>query len=180
MEAGHSTHTVPHVNDRQLGGQILRRSTMTAAGSPQIRGRVEGPSRPVADPPPPSVPGPPRAFRPRRFLALLFTVGLLGLVAVGCGSAAGQPAADAPAAGANPTVAIANLAFSPEELTVPAGTTVTWVWDDGAIAHNVVGEGWGSEVMTSGTFAHRFDEPGSYPYVCTLHPNMTGRIVVTS
>jgi plastocyanin len=57
--------------------------------------------------------------------------------------------------------------------------TVTWVWNDGAIAHDVKGDGFRSEVMAEGTFGHRFAQPGTYDYVCTLHPNMTGTIEVT-
>jgi plastocyanin len=37
----------------------------------------------------------------------------------------------------------------------------------------------GSRHVSEGTFHHRFDEPGTYDYVCTLHPNMTGTIEVT-
>lgn len=33
--------------------------------------------------------------------------------------------------------------------------------------------------MSEGTFSYRFDEPGGYDYVCTLHPIMTGTIEVT-
>ena len=74
---------------------------------------------------------------------------------------------------------IQDLAYTPETLTVAAGATVTWVWRDGAIAHDVKGDGFQSKVMTEGTFRHRFDRPGSYGYLCTLHPNMTGTIEVT-
>jgi plastocyanin len=76
-------------------------------------------------------------------------------------------------------VTIEDMAYTPDTLTVPAGTTVTWVWRDGAIAHDVKGPGFKSKVMAEGTFSHRFTEPGSNDYVCTLHPNMTGRIEVS-
>jgi plastocyanin len=76
------------------------------------------------------------------------------------------------------TVVIEDMAFAPETLTVEAGDTVTWVWKDGAIDHDVAGDNLKSEVMSEGTFTHRFDQPGTYDYVCTLHPNMTGTIEV--
>jgi hypothetical protein len=78
-----------------------------------------------------------------------------------------------------PTVTIEDIAFVPEVIKVEAGDTVTWIWNDGAIAHDVAGDDFRSEVMSEGTFSYRFDEPGSYDYVSTLHPNMTGTIEVT-
>ena len=54
------------------------------------------------------------------------------------------------------------------------------MWNDGAVQHDVSGEDFHNEVMSEGTFRHRFDEPGTYDYVCTLHPNMTGTIEVTA
>jgi plastocyanin len=41
-----------------------------------------------------------------------------------------------------------------------------------------VGQGFDSNDQSSGTFRHTFDEPGTYPYECTIHPGMGGRIVV--
>ena len=63
---------------------------------------------------------------------------------------------------------------------VPAGTTVTWKFRDGSVPHDVKADGFNSgEPQRSGSFAHTFATPGSYDYVCTLHPQMTGRVVVT-
>jgi plastocyanin len=114
--------------------------------------------------------------RPRRILVAL--AGLLVLALSACSTS--DAAIDAPAADAGgPTVTIQDLAYSPDTLTVPAGTTVTWVWRDGAIAHDVKSDGFRSKVMAEGTFRHRFDQPGGYDYRCTLHPTMTGTIEVT-
>jgi plastocyanin len=65
-------------------------------------------------------------------------------------------------------------------LTVEAGETVTWLWDDGANDHDVTADSFRSEAMSEGTFRHRFDEPGTYDYKCTLHTNMFGTIEVTA
>jgi plastocyanin len=117
-----------------------------------------------------------RARRP-----LLTLVALAGLVALGlsaCGTddaSTAAPAADSDGT----TVSVDDLAFAPETLTVESGDTVTWVWNDGAIEHDVAGDDFQSEVMSEGTFSHRFDDPGIYDYLCTLHPNMTGTIEVT-
>jgi plastocyanin len=115
-----------------------------------------------------------------RRLVLLVLTGLLALALGACGS--DTPSNAAPAAADNaggPTVTIKDLAYTPETLTVKAGATVTWVWQDGAIAHDVKGDGFQSKVQSEGTFGHRFTQPGTYKYLCTLHPNMTGVIEVT-
>ena len=111
-------------------------------------------------------------------LKLAAAVGMLALALVACGTGdASTPATAAQTDGR--TVVIEDLAFAPETLTVEAGDTVTWVWKDGAVEHDVVGDGFKSEVMAEGSFRHRLDEPGTNDYVCTLHPNMTGTIEVT-
>jgi plastocyanin len=116
------------------------------------------------------------AVRRRRVLVTL--VGLLALTLSACGTSGATTTAPATDQ-VGPTVTIQDLAYTPETLTVQAGATVTWVWRDGAIAHDVKGDGFRSEVMTEGTFRHRFTEPGTYDYLCTLHPNMTATIEVT-
>jgi plastocyanin len=114
------------------------------------------------------------SIRPR-----LVLVALAGLLALGACGTDEAPTVATPAGNGGPTVAVQEMAYTPETLTVQAGATVTWVWNDGAIAHDVKGDGFKSEVMSEGTFRHRFDQPGTHDYVCTLHPNMTGTIEVT-
>jgi plastocyanin len=114
-----------------------------------------------------------------RRLAVFALAGVLALALGACGSGEASEAPPAADSNAGPTVAIKDLAFTPATLTVPAGTTVTWVWRDGAIAHDVKGDGFQSKVQSAGTFSHRFADPGGYDYLCTLHPNMTGTIEVT-
>jgi plastocyanin len=69
--------------------------------------------------------------------------------------------------------------FDPAAVEVPAGTTVTWSFQDGSVPHNVKGDGFESGTMSSGSFRHRFGTPGTYAYRCTLHGGMDGRVVVT-
>jgi plastocyanin len=110
----------------------------------------------------------------------LMLMALAGLIALGL-SACGTSDSSTPAAAADtegPTVAIEDMAFAPKSLKVESGEAVTWVWNDGAVSHDVSGDDFQSEVMAEGTFRHRFDESGTYDYVCTLHPNMTGTIEV--
>ncbi|MEX2031535.1 MAG: plastocyanin/azurin family copper-binding protein, partial [Dehalococcoidia bacterium] len=75
-------------------------------------------------------------------------------------------------------VAVQDLRFDAPVIEVPAGTEVTWLWE-GSLPHDVVGDGFRSEVITDGEFAHRFETPGIYNYRCTLHGAMTGRVIVT-
>jgi plastocyanin len=119
-----------------------------------------------------------RISGPRR----LMFVGLAALIALALG-ACGTGDASEPTTASDtegPTVVIEDLAFEPETLSVAAGETVTWTWNDGAVEHDVKGDDFQSEVMSEGTYSHRFDQPGTYDYLCTLHPNMTGTIEVTN
>jgi plastocyanin len=116
-----------------------------------------------------------------RRLGPLALAGLLALALAACGTSGATEPEPTPAADpAGATVAIEDLAYHPATLTINPGTTVTWVWRDGAIAHDVKGDRFQSKVQTQGTFTHRFPQPGRYHYLCTLHPNMTGVIEVTT
>jgi plastocyanin len=115
-------------------------------------------------------------IRPR--LVLVALAGLLALALGACGTDEASTAATA-AGNGGPTVTIKDMAYTPQTLTVGVGATVTWVWRDGAIAHDVKGDGFRSKVQAEGTFRHRFTQPGTYDYLCTLHPNMTATIEVT-
>ena len=76
-------------------------------------------------------------------------------------------------------IKIGNFTFGPQELKVKAGTTVTWTNEDD-IPHTVVSpNNFRSKVLdTDGTYAFTFTTPGTYKYFCSLHPHMTGTIVV--
>jgi plastocyanin len=73
-------------------------------------------------------------------------------------------------------------AFVPEEMTVPVGATVEWIWTDQYDQHNV----WwiDQELINSPTkgsgyrWAVQFLTPGTYEYYCTLHPGMQGTVIV--
>ena len=76
-------------------------------------------------------------------------------------------------------VKIDNFTFGPQQLTVKAGTTVTWINQDD-IPHTVVSTGhFRSKALdTDDKFSFTFTTPGSYQYFCGLHPHMQGSIVV--
>ena len=77
-------------------------------------------------------------------------------------------------------VKIDNFSFGPTALTVPVGTTVTWTNRDD-IPHTAVSTDgvFKSKVMdTDEQFSFVFSKPGTYPYFCSIHPKMTGQIIV--
>jgi plastocyanin len=77
-------------------------------------------------------------------------------------------------------VKIDNFSFGPATLTVPVGTSVTWTNRDD-IPHTVVStEGvFKSKVLdTDEKFAYTFSKAGTYPYFCSIHPKMTGKVIV--
>ena len=79
------------------------------------------------------------------------------------------------------TVTIDNFTFSPAELTVTKGTTVTWVNHDD-IPHSVVNtdKAFRSKALdTDESYSFRFTTAGTFDYFCGLHPHMVGKIVVT-
>jgi plastocyanin len=86
-------------------------------------------------------------------------------------------AAPAPAAAA---VQIGNFTFKSPVLTVKPGTTVTWTNGDD-VPHTVVSKDgmFKSKVLDTGDrFAFTFAKPGQFGYFCSLHPHMTGIIIV--
>jgi plastocyanin len=88
------------------------------------------------------------------------------------------PAASAQAA--ETLVQIDHFIFAPQRVSVKAGTTVTWVNDDD-IPHVVVASNklFKSKTLdTNDKFSFTFTTPGTYEYFCSLHPHMTGTIVV--
>lgn len=96
---------------------------------------------------------------------------------VGCSS----DVAPEPAAPPVPNqVIVADRSYSPSEITVSVGETVTWLFDDGGMAHDVVADdrSFRSPLMVSSTFTRTFTEPGTYSYHCTPHPDMIGSVIV--
>lgn len=95
-----------------------------------------------------------------------------------------DPGSD-PSAGTDGSVAkvvVVDVAFEPEDIEVPVGTTVDWINDD-PFAHTVTAN---DGVFDSGTmdagqvFSQTFDEPGTYLYFCAIHPSMTGTVTVSA
>ena len=78
------------------------------------------------------------------------------------------------------TVSIVNMAFTPDTLTVPMGTTVTWNNNDN-IAHTVTADDNSFDsgnIAGGGKFTKMFATTGTYSYHCTIHTNMKATIMV--
>lgn len=86
------------------------------------------------------------------------------------------------------TVLISGMQFNPSKLTVHTGDTVTWEFRDGGVAHDVTSvdeDGripadplLDSDRKTSGEYTFTFEDPGTYDYFCSIHPQMTGTVIV--
>jgi plastocyanin len=107
-------------------------------------------------------------------------LGVFGLGITGPVSRGGALRASAKQMPAMAEVKIDNFSFGPGTVTVAAGTTVTWTNRDD-IPHTVVSTdgAFKSRVLdTEEKFSFTFTTAGSYPYFCSIHPKMTGKLVV--
>ena len=105
-----------------------------------------------------------------RFATRAAGAALFALIALGVARAAAPPAG----------VSIDNFAFGPQAVTIAAGSTVTWTNNDD-IPHTVrsVDGSFHSKALdSSDTFSFTFAKPGVYSYFCSIHPKMTGKVIV--
>jgi plastocyanin len=115
--------------------------------------------------------------RSRNTSARLCAAALLAFMSVGVGVAAEPSAAAAPQ---DSSVAIHNFMFSPMSLAVAVGTSVSWKNLDGE-PHTIrsIDDTFRSGALDQNdTFSYTFDKPGTYRYVCSIHPQMVASIVV--
>ncbi|MGV9751859.1 plastocyanin/azurin family copper-binding protein [Nocardia farcinica] len=133
-----------------------------------------------------------RGLSARAVAALALTA---SIALAGCGSDASEsapsstsapttsaPATSAPAGPSSVTVTVDDMTFSPENITVGVGDTVTWKFSDRA-PHSVQGigdkaMGINSPILDSGEWSYTFTVPGTFRYLCTLHPQMRGSVTV--
>lgn len=104
-------------------------------------------------------------------VAMSVVLALAGLSSLERALAASSPAAE---------VRIDNFSFTPATLSVKAGTQITWTNGDD-IPHTVVSEdqSFKSKVLdTDEEFTFTASKPGTYTYFCSIHPKMTGKVVV--
>jgi len=108
---------------------------------------------------------------------------LLLLVVFGLAQSSFAAPTSQPAAATTAQVSIDNFSFSPAELTVVAGTSVTWTNRDDVI--HTATSSQKPALFNSGTldtdqkYTYRFEKAGTYEYFCKVHPHMTGKVIVT-
>jgi plastocyanin len=95
----------------------------------------------------------------------------------------GNPTGGNPTGGDSPVatnaVAVGDNIFTPPNIQVNVGTTVTWTWSPNVASHNVTfGDGAKSPDQTTGTFTRTFSTAGTFNYSCTLHSGMSGSVKV--
>ena len=106
------------------------------------------------------------------------TLMVLCLLIFGCSKSSGYSSNNTTSS--NPNVSIKNMAFSVSTVQVAAGTTVKWTNNDG-IAHTVTandGSFDSGNIAPGATFTKVFNAKGSFAYHCSIHPMMTGSVVV--
>ncbi len=118
-------------------------------------------------------------------IAAPLTAGVLvaALTSVGCGGGDGDNKAKAPPGSGPGAVRIANFEFKPQTVVVKPGTKVTWTNADSSI-HDVkdtspLGTPVSPSLSKGDTFSITYGQPGTYSYVCGIHPYMTGSVEVT-
>jgi plastocyanin len=101
------------------------------------------------------------------------------------GTTGGNPGGGTPTGGsdspqATNAVTVSDNIFTPTNIVVTAGTTVTWTWAAGSAAHNVTfADGAQSGDKTGGaTYTRTFSTVGTFNYSCTIHPGMNGSVKV--
>lgn len=106
---------------------------------------------------------------------------LVLMVSAALEASASRAGAETPTVAETPTIVMAkDFMFAPASITVKTGATVTWTNKDGE-PHTVVSDSGlfrSAALDTNESFSFRFDKPGTYHYVCSIHPRMTGTIEV--
>jgi plastocyanin len=127
-----------------------------------------------------------REFDRRGFLRRVTWMGTGSMWTLASGALRGMPITDVleddakATAGGEPQVIVDNFSFKPATIAVPVGTTVTWTNRDD-VPHNVVSteKKFASPVLdTDEKFSRTFETAGTFKYYCSIHPRMTGQVVV--
>jgi plastocyanin len=113
-----------------------------------------------------------KARRPGILLAALAVASAMAMIPAGAFGGA--------RAASGHTVVLKGLRFNPGTLNIRRGDSVTWLWRDGGIEHNVTSAGFHSRTQGGGSYSVKFTRRGTFSYRCTIHValGMRGKIVV--
>jgi len=124
--------------------------------------------------------GGPHPRSPALLAALMAVLIATVLVVAGCAQSDATPPATDSGGDGTVRVAMVDMGFDPETVTVRVGQSVTWVNED-SVSHNAVADdgSWKTEIFADGgSVTLTFDTPGTYAYRCTPHPAMKGTVIV--
>jgi plastocyanin len=125
----------------------------------------------------------------------LGVVSVLLVSAIACGGGYSSPSITSPSPAPSPApsggpsasvtipvgaASLGDRAYTPDDLNVAVGTTVTWMNTD-SVSHTSTSDviGWNSgTVAPGGQFSFAFQTTGMFPYHCAIHPGMVGTVVV--
>ena len=111
--------------------------------------------------------------------ALLSALALTACASDGGGGDASSEAAGSGGGGGAGTVTVDDFSFAPETTEAKVGDEVTWTVAEGSSAHTVKFDDEESDSLAAGdTYSRSFAEAGEFKYVCGIHPQMTGTVVV--
>jgi plastocyanin len=126
----------------------------------------------------------------RRQAPALAAVLVASLVLATCSKAPGGPSGGGGGGGGGSTTATVSIPltdyggnaqpqFSPTTVAIPVGGTVTWKNDD-TVAHTTTSDTnlWNGSLSAGGSFSRAFPTAGTFPFSCTVHSGMSGRVVV--
>ena len=75
-------------------------------------------------------------------------------------------------------VTIKGFRYNPSLVKLKVGDTVRWTNEDTA-RHDASGDGWSTPLLAKGESAeYTFTKPGTYEYICSIHPSMHGKVIV--
>jgi plastocyanin len=116
-------------------------------------------------------------------VAVVLVVAVALVAACGSGPAPAEtsvPETQPAGASSEVQVSVSNFAFDPQSVTVKVGATVRWTNQDSA-RHTITSDAgdWDSDSLSQGqSYSHTFTQEGTFTYHCTVHPTMTGTVVV--
>lgn len=122
-------------------------------------------------------------MKPRQVFAVFVTLMVIASVLVGLAVTRLTATGKAVIPPSSVTVQIINYAFVPENVSIQANTTITWINND-TVAHYIVSDSGSPLALDSGvinpggSYSHAFAINGIYPYHCSIHPFMKGNVTV--